>query len=716
MKRIDTICIGLLLFLITINHALAQDTGCDPDTESPSLVCIAGLSVLVFPDTPGTQIWASDILVGPVFDNCTGPEDIQVRIGLDNGSPTPPSTTSVFITQFGTQPVTVWAIDEAGNAGACFTFVQGVPAGQNDDKRIIGNIFNDENGNCIQDVGEEPLEGWRVELNGQPNANGPAFSMPFALSGADGSYALAVPNNYLSANDSLELNLPLVLNLNQSCPLSYRLDSSDFAGADTLYYDFPVQLSPGCASLSVDIAAPFLRLCFESVYNLSFCNYGAEAAEDAYVEVTFDNYLTPLSSTLPWSSADGQTYTFQLEDVLPGECGTFKVFVDVSCDAILGQTHCTEAHIFPDQPCILPYSGPEIAVDARCEDGESQVVFTIANVGDEPMTEALEYLVVEDVIMYMQAPFQLGSGEFLEIPVSANGATFRLEAEQVAGFPYPSLPSATVEGCGQNAMGEVSLGFVSQFPQNEAVGFIAIDCQENIGAYDPNDKQASPRGVGEQHFLRKNTGIDYKIRFQNTGTDTAFNIVVLDTLSSFLDIGSVRPGASSHAYDFKILNGRVLEFRFNHIMLPDSNVNQAGSNGFVQFSVRQQPDNPDGTVIENAAAIYFDFNEPVITNTVFHTIGEMVMVGLDEPGQVSYNRLYLYPNPAAGKVVVQLDKPLAEAADMLIYHSTGQLALWQPLRGPAQEFSIGHLPEGLYFLRVVRGQQVLGTGKLIVGR
>ena len=719
MKKISTLGIGLLLSLFGGNAAWAQVPGCNPDTQPPVPVCIAGLvvSVVSNPNAPaGIELWGADLMAGPISDNCTASDDIEIRIELGDGSLTPPSTTSVFLSQPGIYPVTVWVIDEAGNADFCNTFVIVDDGGQGGYKHIVGQVFNDENGNCLQDPGEPPLDDWRIELNGLPSPNIFGFNPPFAFSGADGSYMMAVSDYYIFANDSMVLNLPLALNLAQLCPLSYGLAASDFTGADTLYYDFPVQLYPGCHSLSVDIAAPFLRRCFESVYTVSFCNYGAEIAQDAYIDVTFDNYLTPLSSTLPWSSANGQTYTFQLGDVLPGQCGTFKVYVEVSCDAELGQTHCTEAHIFPGQPCTAPYSGPEIIVDARCEEGAGQAVFTITNIGDEPMTEALEYLVVEDVIMYMQAPFQLGSGQSLDIPIASNGSTFRLEAEQVAGFPYPSLPSATVEGCGQNTMGAISLGFITQFPEDDAAGFIAIDCQENIGAFDPNDKQAFPRGVGEQHFIRKNTKIDYKIRFQNTGTDTAFNIIVLDTLSAYLDAGSVRPGASSHPYDFKVLDNRVLEFRFNNIMLPDSNINQVASNGFVQFSVLQQQDNPDGSVIENAAAIFFDFNEPVITNTVAHTIGEMVTVGLEGPGQASRNRLSLYPNPATEKLMLQLDSPPVGQSSFLLYHSTGQLALRRPMSEQAMELNIGHLPEGLYFFRVVCGRHILGCGKVVVRR
>jgi hypothetical protein len=57
----------------------------------------------------------------------------------------------------------------------------------------------------------------------------------------------------------------------------------------------------------------------------------------------------------------------------------------------------------------------------------------------------------------------------------------------------------------------------------------------------------------------------------------------------------------------------VLRFIFNNIQLPDSNVNEPASHGLVQFRIRPRSPLVPGTLIENIANIYFDFNPPVIT-------------------------------------------------------------------------------------------------------
>lgn len=73
-----------------------------------------------------------------------------------------------------------------------------------------------------------------------------------------------------------------------------------------------------------------------------------------------------------------------------------------------------------------------------------------------------------------------------------------------------------------------------------------------------------------------------------------------------------------------LLDSRVLEWTFNNIMLPDSTVNGELSKGFISFKVKQNMNLSNGIVINNSADIYFDFNEPVITNQTFHTINSCI--------------------------------------------------------------------------------------------
>ncbi|MEK7254395.1 MAG: AbrB/MazE/SpoVT family DNA-binding domain-containing protein, partial [Bacteroidota bacterium] len=507
---------------------------------------------------------------------------------------------------------------------------------------IEGNIFHDADENCLKDSLETGQKNYPVEVTGGQEI------ITYALTDTLGNFRVRVdtgtyvvraqlPSNYWEfCEDSLLVELPELF--------------------DTIQLEMPVQAVVDCPLLSVDLATPFLRRCFPSTYYVHFCNSGTLATDSASLQLILDPFLTYVSSSIPLAAQSGDTLLFNLGAIPVGECGNFTVTVEVSCDAELGQTHCTEAHIFPDSLCIptAGWSGAEIEVSALC--ANDTLHFSIANTGTAPTSEPLEFIVIEDDVILMSGDFgilQPGASESYSL--AAGGATYRLEAEQEPNFPGGwSAPSVTVEGCG-GAGGSVSFGFVNQFPQDDGSPFVDIHCRQNVGSYDPNDKQAFPQGYHAQHFIEANTELEYLIRFQNTGTDTAFQVVVLDTLSPFLDPATVRPGASSHAYQFELLGSGILKFTFNDILLPDSNVNEPASHGFVQFRLAQRPDVPPGSVIENSAAIYFDFNPPVLTNTTWHTVGQdFVLVETAEPAGGGAVRVAVFPNPFRSAATLEL--------------------------------------------------------------
>ncbi len=145
------------------------------------------------------------------------------------------------------------------------------------------------------------------------------------------------------------------------------------------------------------------------------------------------------------------------------------------------------------------------------------------------------------------------------------------------------------------------------------------------GAFDPNDKQATPQLSPSQ--VANGKYIDYTVRFQNTGTDTAFNIVISDTLTDDLQANTLQMIASSHNCKATVKDG-VVFFEFTNILLPDSNVNEPKSHGFVSFRIKPQTTVAVNTIIPNKAAIYFDYNEPIITNTAGTLIRDFTLVPL----------------------------------------------------------------------------------------
>ncbi len=153
---------------------------------------------------------------------------------------------------------------------------------------------------------------------------------------------------------------------------------------------------------------------------------------------------------------------------------------------------------------------------------------------------------------------------------------------------------------------------------------IKLPCHEIVGSLDPNDKAVYPAGVCQPNYVSKET-LTYTIRFQNTGTADAINIFIIDSLDADLDINSVIIVGKSHEPMItELLPGNVLKFRFDDIHLPDSATNEPESHGYVIFEVDPLSSVANGTEITNRVGIYFDFNDPVITNTVFNTIVDSV--------------------------------------------------------------------------------------------
>ena len=131
-----------------------------------------------------------------------------------------------------------------------------------------------------------------------------------------------------------------------------------------------------------------------------------------------------------------------------------------------------------------------------------------------------------------------------------------------------------------------------------------------VNSYDPNMKEVYPGNVDPEY---KNW-FNYTIHFQNTGTAQAFNIRLEDTLDSRLDLETFEVIESSHP-NFVDMRGRKLKFYFKDIMLPDSFSDEAGSKGFVSYRIKPVAGLQKGTKLYNTAYIYFDYNEPVVTNT-----------------------------------------------------------------------------------------------------
>ena len=678
-----------------------------PSCSEPEAVCQAVSSTILAGQTQ--DVWAIDFNDNS-FDDCSF-DSLNFRVVWADSSDQMTPPTSELLTYddsfAGIHQVELWVSDADGNWDFCTTDFEVIIGLQTGDF-FTGYVFSDANGDCLWDrTSEEGLENWTVSIIGFPSGNDLATTI---ATDRNGQFSVSLPD----FQDTL-YRVSLISNINygQQCPTVYEFKGEP--GNQTFEIEIPVVLEGDCPLLAIDISAARLRRCFPSRYQVNYCNYGAVTATDASVEVELDPFLTFLDAQLTPSDIQGNIYTFDLGDVDPGDCGRFFINVEVSCDAVLGQTHCSAAHIFPDTICsdtiIAQWAGATIEAEVVC-DGDS-VQLKLKNVGSGDMIAPLDFIIIEDVVMYRQGTFNLQAGEEIPFPMTASGSTWNIQAEQEPNHPYAVAPSLSIEGCISGTSDIFSTGFVSQFAQQTGNGFTDVDCQENIGSYDPNDKAASPVGYGSRFQIDQNVDLEYKIRFQNTGTDTAFTVRIEDKLSEHLDIETIIPGASSHDYSFCVHDDGTMIFLFENILLPDSSTNQIGSNGFVNFKVAQKPDVALETIIPNTANIFFDFNDPVITNEVLHTVGLDIMTVsvIDMPESLGFE---VYPNPFKNQATFKLNENITGEWILEIYDLTGKKIRAEKASGNNFIFNRKDMTEGVYFFKLKTEDGRAGNGKIVI--
>jgi uncharacterized repeat protein (TIGR01451 family) len=487
-------------------------------------------------------------------------------------------------------------------------------------KGVSGKVYQDINQNCIQDSNELVLKNRLLTI--QPGN-------------------ILVQTNYCGvwSLDSLPagnytLTVDTTGNWIGTCPVSQNFtvvhpDSLTIAPYSGLFSTMP------CPAHGISVHAPFLRPGFsnQKVF-VQVCNQnvGTDKIDSAVVIVQLDDLIKVDSASINYTTLGNNIFSVATGNLYPGECKGFYFYTSLDSTVRLGRTLCIKAELSPTAPCIFdsipspyplsfsqcnsPYDQSHLEVQGLCENDTIKFAVTNSGLGNMDCWAPVRVF-VDGTFLFLDS-VQLNSNDTTLFSYSGDGRTWRLEVDQHPLHPGNSNPSSSIELCGPDSNWTSNL--VNIFPVDDADPNIDIYCGLVSGSYDPNDKIGFPLGVGATHNIKENQVMEYLIRFQNTGSDTAFTVVIRDTLSTDLDIFSVHSGTASHDYSFRIYGQRVLEWTFYNIKLTDTITNEPGSHGFIKFNVQQQPNLPIGTIINNSASIYFDFNPPIFTSTTFHQI------------------------------------------------------------------------------------------------
>jgi len=222
-------------------------------------------------------------------------------------------------------------------------------------------------------------------------------------------------------------------------------------------------------------------------------------------------------------------------------------------------------------------------------------------------------------------------------------------------------------------------------------------------SFDPNDKQVFPVGQGQLNYVTMDEWLTYQIRFQNTGTDTAFRVVIIDTLDAALDLNTFTLLGSSHPVQVTMRPGNEVSFIHDNILLPDSNVNEPASHGYVLYRIKGLATNPDPTMVYNTAYIYFDLNSPVQTNTTLTTFSDN-WLGIAENADSQFE---LYPNPFSESATLRLKSSGNEIFEISILDLTGRKVAntLESVNGQIQ-IQRKQLNAGVYFIQVKMADRI----------
>ena len=393
-------------------------------------------------------------------------------------------------------------------------------------------------------------------------------------------------------------------------------DSGQFVVTGSVSNNFDFDPSPNTAGI------PYVggQDAFTASYSLSDSCLGFNFGIDSFSvgDCSTPGYISfrPTLGTPPftwsWSS-------------FPSQTDSFSTFTTSSMETVTvtDAEGCTASRTFG---LMRPFSqsGVDVKVlgsTSLLRPGFAGEVFLYAlNDGCAPASGNL-YLVLDPLLTYQSAS---------PAPSQVNGDTLMWTFNQLTYDSMPFSPVITylVDPTAQIGQTACLLTYTSSISGDiDTTNNQAQFCSRYWYFSDPNEKRVFPSGKCDDNFIAPNQRLCYMLRFQNTGNAEAVNAYIEDELDASLDPATLRVISTSHDLTLtEMVNSQLVRFFFKDIYLPDSATSLAQSQGYIIFEIDPHPGLPDGTRIENEAGIFFDFNAPVITNTVFNTLSSNIPV------------------------------------------------------------------------------------------
>ncbi len=582
------------------------------------------------------------------------------------------------------------------------------------EKKITGSAYVDFNFNCIYN---KPSE----------------YNIPNILihNKTENTYTItndSIYTLYLFDRDTAVLK---IVNLDSNLYVGCGKDSIAVdltSKTDTNRIDFPIRSTKAGYCINItSFSSGLLRPGRWGDYQLNYQNHAFDTAYNAHIVIevdtaAIDSIKSPYSFTLT-----GTILRFNLGHMRPFGFNSVAYSIKLKTTVIIGSCHCHRAKVYPI--CNLypsaVYDSSEIQPIMRCLPNDT-VEFTLKNIGLRDQKDWGHSIIYMDDLMMKKDSFKLtvGNSRIFKYKLDKN-KVFTAEVFNSNFHPVTPILIRHNDLCA-NKRPMIPSNPALNFSRHDEAREYEEDCDIVRGSYDPNIKSVQPVGMFAEHYTSTGTELKYRIDFQNTGTDTAFRVVLVDTLSSFLNIASFVPGVSSNPYSIEF-GGRAVKFIFDPIRLVDSFHNEQESHGYVHFKIKHISGISPKTKIENKADIYFDYNAPVRTNTVFNTIFDTIQIYVPKAGDtskgedttnsiqaVNQTSILVFPNPTTDKFFIQMSEPVTELS-IDIYDMQGRfIKSVSSANNQTVEVSAQGMTKGIYHIRCMSGEKLIVVKKVMV--
>lgn len=221
---------------------------------------------------------------------------------------------------------------------------------------------------------------------------------------------------------------------------------------------------------------------------------------------------------------------------------------------------------------------------------------------------------------------------------------------------------------------------------------VAILEQTVVNSFDPNDikclegKTVTTDNIGKE--------VHYIIRFENTGTASATNVLVTNYINNTMfDVHTLVPVASSHPMETRIKENNLVEFIFENINLP---FDDATNDGYIVYKIKTVPTLQENDTFDNKATIYFDFNFPIETNTATTLIANLLSIS-DE--NLETEAITIYPNPIHDKVKITSIAPIKK---ITLFTVEGRLISTKNIENTnfSSSMDVSKLSKGIYLMNI----------------